>query len=65
LGNANGIRLLLPESIDWRAMMLNRRLAATLLLPLILLGACNTTEGMGKDVQSAGKELEKAADENK
>lgn len=45
--------------------MMNRLLAATILLPLIVLGACNTTEGMGKDMQSAGKEVEKAADENK
>jgi predicted small secreted protein len=45
--------------------MMNRLLAATLLLPLIVLGACNTTEGMGKDMQSAGKEIEKTADGNK
>lgn len=45
--------------------MLNRLLAATLLLPLIVLGACNTTEGVGKDMQSAGKEISKTADENK
>lgn len=45
--------------------MLNRCLAATILLPLMLLGACNTTEGMGRDLQSAGEEVEKAADQNK
>jgi predicted small secreted protein len=45
--------------------MLNRLLAATLLLPLIVLGACNTTEGVGKDMQSAGKEISKTADANK
>ena len=45
--------------------MLNRFFAAALLLPLFVLGACNTTEGMGKDLQSAGEEVEKAADETK
>jgi predicted small secreted protein len=40
-------------------------IAATLLLPVLLLGACNTTEGMGKDMQSAGKEISKEADKNK
>ncbi|PZU50590.1 MAG: entericidin EcnA/B family protein [Sphingomonas sp.] len=36
-----------------------------LLLPLILLAACNTTAGAGKDLQSAGKEVEKAAEKAK
>lgn len=39
-------------------------LASALILLLALQG-CNTTEGMGKDMQSAGKEVEKAADANK
>lgn len=45
--------------------MMKRMIAGTLLLPMLLLGACNTTEGLGKDMQSAGKEVAKAADENK
>ncbi|MFN7400611.1 MAG: entericidin A/B family lipoprotein [Sandaracinobacter sp.] len=45
--------------------MLNRLFAATILLPLGVLGACNTTEGAGKDMQSAGKEISKTVDENK
>lgn len=45
--------------------MLNRLFAAALFAPLVLLGACNTTEGVGKDLQSAGKEVAKTADENK
>lgn len=45
--------------------MLKRLIAGTLLLPMLVLGACNTTEGLGKDMQSAGKEVEKAADEAK
>jgi predicted small secreted protein len=45
--------------------MMKRMIAGTLLLPILLLGACNTTEGVGKDLQSAGKEVEKAADKGK
>lgn len=45
--------------------MLKRLVATTILLPLIALGACNTTEGMGEDLQSAGKAVEKAADDSK
>ncbi len=45
--------------------MQTKHLAAILVLPLVLLAACNTTEGVGKDMQSAGKELSKTADENK
>lgn len=29
------------------------------------LSACNTVEGVGKDIKSAGKSIEKAADKNK
>jgi predicted small secreted protein len=42
-----------------------------LCLVLILVGftssmiACNTTEGAGQDMQSAGRSIEKAADQNK
>jgi predicted small secreted protein len=45
--------------------MQTKLMAAMLLLPMLVLGACNTTEGMGKDMQSAGKEISKTADENK
>lgn len=45
--------------------MLKKLMAATLLLPMLVLGACNTTEGVGKDMESAGKEIAKTADENK
>ena len=30
-----------------------------------LLGACNTTAGVGEDMAAAGKAIEKSADENK
>ncbi len=39
-------------------------LIAVLVAPL-LLAACNTTAGVGKDVKSAGSELEKAANDAK
>lgn len=32
---------------------------------LVLVPACNTVEGAGKDVKEAGKGLENAADNNK
>lgn len=38
---------------------------ASALILLLALAGCNTTEGVGEDLQSAGKEVEKAADENK
>jgi predicted small secreted protein len=40
-------------------------IAATLLAPMLLLAACNTTQGVGEDLESAGKEISKTADENK
>ncbi|WP_199555838.1 entericidin A/B family lipoprotein [Sandaracinobacteroides hominis] len=40
-------------------------IGALFLSSLVLLTACNTTEGVGKDMQSAGKEISKTADENK
>jgi predicted small secreted protein len=45
--------------------MQKKHLAAILVLPLVMLGACNTTEGVGRDMESAGKEIAKTADENK
>lgn len=32
---------------------------------LALLAGCNTTEGAGKDISSAGKAIERSADRNK
>ncbi len=39
--------------------------AAAALIPLLALMACNTTEGAGKDIKSAGTAIEEAAKENK
>ncbi len=39
--------------------------ALVLITALFLLAACNTFEGMGKDLQAAGRDLTNAADDNK
>jgi predicted small secreted protein len=38
-----------------------RHLAA-LLVPALLLAGCNTTRGIGQDVKSVGKAIEKSVD---
>ncbi len=35
---------------------------ASLLIPALLLAACNTTRGIGQDVKSVGKKIEDVAD---
>ena len=42
--------------------MTRKIMAALLLSGALVLSACNTVEGAGKDVQSAGKAVENAAD---
>lgn len=42
--------------------MSKKIVAALLLSGSLLLAACNTVEGAGRDVQSAGKAVEDAAD---
>lgn len=42
--------------------MSKKIIAAMLLSSALVLSACNTVEGAGKDVQSAGKAVENAAD---
>ncbi|MFA6179108.1 MAG: entericidin A/B family lipoprotein [Methylophilaceae bacterium] len=45
---------------------MNRILAVVLLVAGVLaLTACNTMEGVGKDVQKGGEKIENAADKNK
>ena len=41
------------------------KLFVTLIATLWMLAACNTMEGLGKDVKSAGDSLENAAKKNK
>jgi predicted small secreted protein len=46
--------------------LLRKRSALVLLVLLFAsLSACNTIEGVGKDVQEVGEEVEEAADETK
>lgn len=40
------------------------RIAGVVLL-LSMLAACNTMEGLGKDIKKGGEKLEKAAERNK
>lgn len=40
-------------------------LSALTILSLLTLGACNTMEGLGKDVQKVGAKIEQKADEKK
>ncbi|CAN5483716.1 entericidin A/B family lipoprotein [soil metagenome] len=42
--------------------MSKKIVAALLLSSALVLSACNTVEGAGKDVQSAGKAVERTAD---
>jgi predicted small secreted protein len=35
---------------------------ALILAPAVLLGACNTTKGVGRDIESVGKKIEDVAD---
>lgn len=42
--------------------MTKTRLFAAILLPALLLAGCNTTRGIGQDVKSVGKAIEKSVD---
>lgn len=42
--------------------MSRTRLAAAALLALLVLTACNTVQGIGRDVRSAGDAIEDAGD---
>ena len=41
------------------------RLAAVLALAVLGLSACNTIEGLGKDIKAGGQKIENAADKSK
>lgn len=45
--------------------MITRILAIAILSSSLLVAACNTVEGAGKDVSSAGKAVANAADDAK
>lgn len=42
--------------------MTKARILAAILVPALLLAGCNTTRGIGKDVKSVGKAIEKSVD---
>jgi predicted small secreted protein len=44
-----------------RTFMLKRLIVLMLALTAVALSACNTVQGVGKDVQKAGEKLEDAA----
>lgn len=55
-----------PRSIDMmrpyrRKTMVRKYLGAALLVGTLLVSACNTIEGAGRDVKSVGNTVEKAA----
>jgi predicted small secreted protein len=54
-------------SLDENERSMVNRIVATLSLVAMTFAvvACNTVEGMGKDVKAAGQAIEKAADKNK
>jgi predicted small secreted protein len=45
--------------------MVRKILSATLVAGTLLLAACNTVSGAGKDVSSAGNAVHKAAEDSK
>ncbi len=56
-----------PEGLDacvapFKEIIMSKKIIAALALSSVLvLGACNTVKGAGRDVQSAGKAVEKTA----
>lgn len=40
-------------------------ISAYVMVSALSLGACNTTEGFGKDVKETGKDIEQKAKDNK
>lgn len=53
----------LPSAADMRRQTMTKKwIAALMLSGSLMLAACNTVEGAGRDVQSAGKAVEDAAD---
>ena len=45
--------------------MLGRMMTALLLASIFGLAACNTMEGAGRDVESAGETMQREADQNR
>jgi predicted small secreted protein len=57
--------------LNWQALaragdvLMRKIVAAATLASALILGACNTIEGAGKDVSSAGNTVAKTADDAK
>jgi len=61
----SGIEFPLPRLgalSQWSITMVRKVLEATLIAGTLLLAACNTVSGAGKDVSSAGKAVSNAAE---
>ena len=62
---------ILPGSAGTHSPAAARRMSGRALVPAVLLAAglglaaCNTVEGMGEDVQSGGRAIEKTAEDVK
>ena len=62
-GSGIWISLPRPEArYEWSINMVRKVLEATLIAGTLLLAACNTVSGAGKDVSSAGKAVSNAAE---
>jgi predicted small secreted protein len=57
-----GATTVLPQQFIWRLnMRKNTGTKLAVIMALLAITACNTVEGVGKDVQSAGETVEDAA----
>ena len=54
------------RAIDLKPVLISLSMMTVILgLMASLLAGCNTTEGLGKDIKSAGSGIEHSADKNK
>jgi len=51
------------RSMEFRMSNISPLLAIAALMGVVSLGACNTVEGVGEDVQAAGAAVDEAAEE--
>ena len=65
VGPARARRLLqLPDTCQQKEKTMIRLLMLAI-ASVVLLNACNTMSGIGKDIEAGGNKLENAADKNK
>jgi predicted small secreted protein len=53
------------DARDLKEVRMRKVLSLALVASAVLVSACNTVEGVGKDVKSAGSTVEKTADKSK